>query len=299
MKNMQREPKESKKKNRFSGHYKVERSEYKPMNIRPFKKIKILSLFTSFVCLFGVSAYPAWAAEGHWYIKRNDTHTQPPIASEYSFIEKYNGYYLDRSHGDNCSEKVIYLTFDAGYENGNVEKILDILKKHNAKATFFVLENLIRRNTDLVVRMFEEGHTVANHTMSHKNMANVTDPAIFDKELKGLEKLCYELTGHEMAKYYRPPEGTFTENNLKIVSEMGYKTVFWSFAYADWDNNKQPSPDASLARLLKHTHNGEILLLHPTSSTNAAILDNYLTELENSGYRFATVEELPDIQGAS
>ncbi|MGN1128750.1 MAG: delta-lactam-biosynthetic de-N-acetylase, partial [Candidatus Flemingiibacterium sp.] len=114
----------------------------------------------------------------------------------------------------------------------------------------------------------------------------------FETELGGLEKLCRELTGHEMAKIYRPPEGSFTEDNLKIVSEMGYKTIFWSYAYADWDNDKQPDPESSLKKLLAHVHNGEILLLHPTSATNAAILDRFLTELEAEGYRFGSIREL-------
>lgn len=230
--------------------------------------------------------------EGHWYCKRNDTHSQPPIPPEYAYVEKYDGYYLDRGHGDDCEDKVIYLTFDAGYENGNVVKILDTLKAHNAEGCFFILENLIERNTDLVKRMFDEGHTVGNHTMKHKNMAKYGTRENFETELYGLEKLCRELTGHEMAKIYRPPEGSFTEENLKIVSEMGYKTIFWSYAYADWDNDKQPDPEASLKRLLNHVHNGEILLLHPTSATNAAILDRFLTELEAEGYRFGSIKEL-------
>lgn len=232
------------------------------------------------------------SSECHWYIKKNDSHSQPPLPSEFSFIEDYGGYYLDRDHGDDCTEKVIYLTFDAGYENGNVEKTLDILKKHNATGCFFILENLVRRNTDLVKRMFDEGHTVANHTMKHKNMAKITDKKEIETELVGLEQLCLELVGDKPAKLYRPPEGSFSEDNLKIVNELGYKTIFWSFAYADWDNDKQMSPDNALSKLLSHTHNGEILLLHPTSSTNAKILDEYLTRLEADGYRFASLEEL-------
>lgn len=230
----------------------------------------------------------------NWYFKKNDSHTQPPIPSEFAFIENYGGYYIDHDHGDDCAEKVIYLTFDAGYENGNVEKILDALKKHNATGTFFVLENLIRRNTDLVKRMFDEGHTVANHTMKHKNMAKITDRAVIEAELYGLERLCLELTGQKMARLYRPPEGSFSEENLKIISDMGFKTVFWSFAYADWDNDKQPAPDVALNKLLAHVHNGEILLLHPTSATNAKILDEFLTRLEKQGYRFGSLEELCD-----
>ncbi len=227
-----------------------------------------------------------------WYFKKNSSHTQPPIAPEYSYIEDFGGYFLDREHGDDASEKVIYLTFDAGYENGNVEKILDVLKKHNAEGCFFVLENLVRKNTDLVKRMFDEGHTVANHTMKHKNMSKITNRAELEAELSGLEKLVYELTGETMPKIYRPPEGAFSRENLEMLNSLGYKTIFWSFAYADWDNAKQMKPDAALAKLCEHLHNGEILLLHPTSATNAEVLDEFLTHAESKGYRFGSIREL-------
>lgn len=251
--------------------------------------------FTKFIAPILVSAImtaSAGSAESHWYIKKNDSNSQPTIPSEFAYIEDYGGYYIDREHGDSCTEKVIYLTFDAGYENGNIEKVLDVLKKHNATGTFFILENLIKRNTDLVKRMFDECHTVANHTLKHKNMAKVTDRAIFEEELYGLEKLCLELTGNKMSRLYRPPEGSFSKDNMKILNDMGFKTVFWSYAYADWDNNKQPAPDVALAKLLAHVHNGEILLLHPTSATNAEIIDEFLTQLKKQGYRFGSLEEL-------
>ncbi len=257
-----------------------------------------MNIFTrtlSALCAVSVILAPvgtaASTAELHWYCKPNESHTQPPLPSEFKFVEDLGGVYIDREHGDDCADKVIYLTFDVGYENGNVARILDTLKKHNAKGTFFVLEHVIKENTDLVRRMFAEGHTVANHTMSHRNMA-AADRATFEAELHGLEKLCLELTGEKMARLYRPPEGCFSENNMKILSEMGYKTVFWSCAYADWDNNNQPSPASALKKLNTRLHNGEILLLHPTSQTNAAILDEFLTGLEADGYRIGSITEL-------
>lgn len=247
------------------------------------KLTKIFFLLTTlFICTSSI------AAEDHWYFNRTSDHSQPAIPSEFSYIEDHGGYFLDH----NSEDKVIYLTFDAGYENGNVEKVLDILKKHDAEGCFFILSHLVKSNTDLVKRMFEEGHTVGNHTMKHKNMAKFGTRENFESELYGLEKLTKELTGYELSKVYRPPEGTFSKDNLKITEEMGYKTIFWSFAYADWDNNNQPDPTVSLKKLLDHTHNGEILLLHPTSETNTAILDEYLTELEKQGYRFGSIREL-------
>lgn len=233
----------------------------------------------------------AAANELRWYFKPNDTHTQPVLPSEFSFVEQYGGVYVDRAHNENNDEKVIYLTFDVGYENGNVAKVLDALKAHNATGTFFVLEHVITKETELVKRMFDEGHTVANHTMTHRNMSKA-DKAIFEEELYGLEKLCSEYTGGVMAKLYRPPEGCFSEDNMKILHDMGYKTIFWSSAYADWDNNNQPSAAYAMEKLKSRLHNGQILLLHPTSATNAAIIDEFLTYLEAEGYSFGSLTEL-------
>ncbi|MBR6514805.1 MAG: polysaccharide deacetylase family protein [Clostridia bacterium] len=230
----------------------------------------------------------AYSRTGYgWYCMRNGN-TPPCIEEQFSFIEDYDGYYLDRTPKD----KVIYLTFDAGYENGNVSKIAETLKKHNATGAFFVLENIIKKEPELIKSLAEDGNLICNHTASHKNMTTVTDINEFSAELTALEEVCREYTGVEMAKYYRPPEGCFSEENLVFASELGYKTVFWSLAYADWDNNKQPDPVESKNKLLANTHNGMVLLLHPTSATNAAILDSLLTEWEKQGYRFGDLNEL-------
>jgi peptidoglycan-N-acetylmuramic acid deacetylase len=225
-----------------------------------------------------------------WYCKNNDSHTPPVLPSEFSFITENGGYYLDDTATD--EQKVIYLTFDAGYENGNVEKILDVLKKHKAPGAFFVLGNLITKNTDLVKRMVEEGHLVCNHTNRHNDMSRVTDEEKFQNELNALNEIMKECCGTELAPFYRPPEGKFSQRNLKCAAAMGYRTIFWSYAYADWDNHKQMSEEKALNKLLTHTHNGEVLLLHPTSATNAAILDTYLTRLEEEGYAFRTLYDL-------
>lgn len=215
---------------------------------------------------------------------------QPVLESQMSFIENYGGYYLDKNAKE--SDPVIYLTFDAGYENGNIARILDTLQKHNAKGAFFILENLIKKDTDLVKRMASEGHLVCNHTARHKDMTTIRDIDAFAAELNAIEKLYTEYTGCEMAKLYRPPEGKFSEENMYFASSLGYDTVFWSLAYADWDNDKQPDPEKSKKLLLDNTHNGMVLLLHPTSQTNADILDALLTEWENMGYRFGDLYEL-------
>ncbi len=228
----------------------------------------------------------------NWYCKNNNTHTTPILDSDQKWITDYDAYYVNDSlkKGD----KVIYLTFDAGYENGNVEKILDALKKHNAPGAFFILDNLIQRNGDLVKRMEAEGHLVCNHTKRHPDMTKICDRKTFAEQLTTLADHYKELTGKEMPKIYRPPEGRYSKQNLEYAKSMGYKTVFWSFAYADWDNNRQMNPDAAMKKILDHIHNGEIMLLHPTSATNAAIMDCLLTKLKKDGYRFGSLTELWD-----
>ncbi len=253
--------------------------------------ILLLSLIMPITCnAAGVPNEINGGSSYNWYCKKAKDGEKPPLPSELSFIKEYSGYYLDESATD--SDKVIYLTFDAGYENGNVEKILDVLKKHNAVGAFFVLSHLIKCNTDLVKRMVDDGHLVCNHTASHKDMTRITNKDDFKKELDALNSLMKEYCGSEVSPFYRPPEGRFNLNNLKWASELGYKTVFWSCAYDDWDNNRQMSADKAMEKLLSRLHNGEVLLLHPTSSTNAAILDEFLTTLESRGYRFGTLYEL-------
>ena len=252
-----------------------------------------MTAFIALLTLFSVLTIesPIYASENkayNWYCKRNDTHTLPSLDSDFAFIREYDGYYAN----ENASDKVIYLTFDAGYENGNIEKILDTLKSHNAKGAFFILENLVLRSPELVQRMTDEGHLICNHTAKHPDMTKIKDADTFAAQLTRLENAYFTLTGKEMAKIYRPPQGRFTRKNLEIASSLGYKTVFWSFAYADWDNEKQPDPKKSLEKLIAHTHSGEVLLLHPTSKTNSVILDRYLTSLEQDGYRFGNLCEL-------
>ncbi|MBQ7817548.1 MAG: polysaccharide deacetylase family protein [Oscillospiraceae bacterium] len=202
-------------------------------------------------------------------------------------LKKYDAAYL----GD-TNEKVLYLTFDAGYENGCTEKILDALKKHNAPAAFFLVGNYIQQNPDLVRRMVKDGHIVGNHTMHHYDMSKISVQSAFEKELTDLESLYQDTVGQEMPKYYRPPQGTYSESNLQMAKALGYKTVFWSLAYVDWNNDKQPTAEYAYSKLLPRTHNGAVVLLHSTSSTNTQILDELLTKWEQMGYRFAPISEL-------
>ena len=224
---------------------------------------------------------------GSWGLSFRQEGAAPIGTAGADQLRRYGAAYLA-----DPTAKVLYLTFDAGYENGSTEKILDTLKKHQVPAAFFLVGNYLEQNADLVRRMAEEGHTVGNHTMHHPDMSKISDKAAFEKELKDLEALYREVTGKEMPKYYRPPQGNYSEENLKMAKELGYKTVFWSLAYVDWNNDSQPTREYAFSKLLPRIHNGAVVLLHSTSSTNAEILDELLTKWKDMGYRFAPVEEL-------
>ncbi len=255
-------------------------------------KIKILAILLVF-CMLPTAAWGATMNANrtcNWYCMKTESGCQPPLPTEFSFIKEHGGYYLDEDASD--SDKVIYLTFDAGYENGNIEKILDIMKKHDASGAFFVLKNLITKNTDLVTRMVNEGHLVCNHTANHKDMTKMCSIQEFKAELDELNAVMLKCIGRELCPFYRPPEGKFNRDNLMWANELGYKTIFWSCAYDDWDNNRQMSNEKAMDKLMSRLHNGEVLLLHPTSSTNAAILDEFMTTLEGKGYRFGNLYEL-------
>ena len=224
---------------------------------------------------------------GNWGLSFRQEGTAPVGNAGPEQLKQYDAAYI----GD-TQDKVLYLTFDAGYENGCTEKILDTLKKQEVKAAFFLVGNYIEKNADLVRRMAAEGHTVANHTMHHPDMSRLSGKEAFSKELLDLETLYKETTGLDMPKFYRPPQGIYSEENLKMAKELGYKTVFWSLAYVDWNNDAQPTAETAFSKLLPRTHNGAVVLLHSTSSTNAEILDELLTKWKAMGYRFGTLEEL-------
>ena len=225
-----------------------------------------------------------------WFIKRRGN-LRPEFPSGASELEKLGVYFIDEKYPDKRAEKKLYLTFDAGYENGNVEKILDVLKNEGVPGAFFLLDNIIIKNPELIKRMEKEGHLVCNHTKNHKNLSFSTKEEI-ERDLLALEEICFEKTGVKMAKYFRFPEGKYSKEAIKAVYELGFKTVFWSFAYEDWDNNKQMDPGKATQKILKNTHNGAIILLHPTSATNAEILPTLIKEWRKMGYSFGSLEEL-------
>lgn len=225
---------------------------------------------------------------GSWGLSFREEGKEPVGNASRQALESYDAVYV----GDG-KEKVIYLTFDAGYENGNTDAILDALKKHQAPATFFLVGNYIETSPDLVKRMVAEGHTVGNHTCHHPNMSQISTKEAFEKELKDLEALYEKTTGQPMTKFYRPPQGKYSETNLQMAKDMGYRTFFWSLAYVDWYENDQPTREEAFEKLLGRIHPGAIVLLHSTSKTNGEILDELLTKWEEMGYHFDSLSNLP------
>ena len=227
--------------------------------------------------------------EYNWYFNPREDHKQPDPIKEADFFNSYNTYYV----GD-PNEKVIYLTFDAGYENGYTNLLLDTLKKHNAPANFFVVKSYIENNKDLVNRMVKEGHLVCNHSKSHVSMASIDNIDKFNEEILSTAKAYKEVTGKEMPKYFRPPMGKFSERSLKYTQDLGYSTIFWSFAYVDWYDSNQPSHEEAKKKIYSRTHPGAIVLLHSNSQTNAEILDEVLTHWEEEGYTIKSLDYLTD-----
>lgn len=253
------------------------------------KLIFAIALFSVLVSALTVKS-KAKESEYAWYCVRRGNN-QPEITESEMLISKYSGYSIDRSVSDDSDKRVIYLTFDAGYENGNVEKILDTLKEEGVPAAFFVLDNIIIKNTDIILRMADEGHLVCNHTRNHANICSMSKEEI-KENLEALECIYKEKTGREMSRFFRFPEGKYSESALKHLDELGYTSVFWSFAYDDWDSSRQMNKEVAIKKIIDNTHNGAVMLFHPTSKTNAEIMGELIKEWRSMGYKFGTLEEL-------
>ena len=260
------------------------------------KRIALLALF---LCVYlaggGIGMiYPcpfladrAAAESGNWGLSFQEEGAAPVGNASSEELRQYRAAYVD-----DTEEKVIYLTFDCGFENGNTEAILDALNKHHATGTFFVVGHFLESCPDLIRRMADEGHIVGNHTYHHPDMSQISSMESFEKELSDVESLYRSITGTEMSRFYRPPQGKYSTENLTMAKELGYTTFFWSLAYVDWLTDDQPTAQEAYDKLLTRIHPGAIVLLHNTSSTNAAILDELLTKWEKMGYHFAPLSDL-------
>ena len=250
---------------------------------------KIKKSFFARLLIFSVifSTIPSHAESIGWGLSYPNPGQVPRGNATSEFLKEYDSYFVGES-----TDKIIYLTFDAGYENGYTGKILDVLKKANVPAAFFLVGTYILQNPEFVQRMVAEGHIVANHTMSHPDTSTISDMPSFKKELSQTEDIYQDLTGQEMPKYYRPPRGIYNTENLKMAKELGYKTIFWSLAYVDWNVNSQPSHKEAFSKLLPRVHPGAIVLLHSTSRTNAEILEELIVKYRDMGYEFRSLDSL-------
>ena len=220
-----------------------------------------------------------------WGIKRNDNHEQPDVGNvNRKILDKYQGLYMG-----NKEQKLVYLTFDLGYEAGYTPKVLEVLKQNEVKATFFITAHYVNTQPDLVKQMIDEGHIIGNHTVNHKSMPSCSLETI-KKEIMDLHSAIYDKFGYEM-KFIRPPKGEYSERTVAYTNTLGYTSVMWSFGYDDWDEKKQGREEYGKKKILDNVHNGEIMLLHATSKDNANILDDVIKEIKNMGYEFRNIDQ--------
>lgn len=254
--------------------------------------MRIKICFIAILILAVLFSVPAYAQGSSWFVRREKDHVQPSVSGELErLLVDFDGYYVDKRCGTGADDKVIYLTFDAGYENGNVSRILDVLREEKVHGAFFILSHLVLSAPDVVKRIHSEGHLLCNHTAHHKDMTALSACEI-EKEISSLGKTCQETLGLRLSPFFRPPEGKYDQKTLKIAKELGYKTVFWSLAYADWNDDVAPCDEKAIQLLKDNTHTGAIVLLHPTSDINVRILKDMIHYWREQGYRFGSLEEL-------
>ncbi len=232
-------------------------------------------------------AIPAYSKEYIWYYLPHERNKQPLPMEKAKFLSEHSVLFVGKP-----DEKVVYLTFDDCPENNNIPLILDVLEKHKARATFFMTASYIRDHPEVIRKIVENGSIVGNHTTNHVVVSQLTFEK-FQKELHGVEDAYQEATGQQLPKFFRPPRGRFSEASLKYADRMGYTTVFWSFCYRDWNEDRQPSADQVYAAILKELHPGEIMMLHSQSSTNVKALDMIVSALIEKGYAFGSIAEIP------
>lgn len=224
-----------------------------------------------------------------WSFKRNTEHKPTTGYNEGVDLAFFDAFYIVPT-----ANKVIYMTFDEGYENGYTASILDSLKENDVQAAFFVTASYIKNNVDLVKRMKEEGHIVGNHSVHHKNTPRLTyDETV--SELKEVEEIMKTYTGYSLDLFFRPPYGTFSERSLYITRQQSYKSIFWSMAYGDWDTENQPGQDVAYNHVISNVHPGAIILLHAVSKSNTEAMDDILKELHNQGYRMGSLYEIESL----
>ncbi|MDQ0216580.1 peptidoglycan-N-acetylmuramic acid deacetylase [Oikeobacillus pervagus] len=247
----------------------------------------IISLFIAFFISFTITV-PSQAISNepiHWGFKRSSNGVPPDAGEAYNtLLEKYDAFYKGKAN-----KKVLYLTFDNGYENGYTAKILDTLKQEKVPATFFVTGHYLRSAPDLVRRMVKEGHIVGNHSWSHPDLTQVSDEKL-KRELALVEEETAKMTKQKKMEYLRPPRGILSERTLKLAKEEGYTHVLWSLAFVDWQTNNQKGWQYSYDNIMTQAHPGAVILLHTVSKDNAEALEKALQDLKKQGYQFKSLD---------
>ncbi|WP_430788147.1 delta-lactam-biosynthetic de-N-acetylase [Virgibacillus flavescens] len=253
------------------------------------KKLNIIigTLTLTFLTFFYILPAEEIAAKGYgWGYKKSTNHEIPEIGKYKEMLDQYGAYYADDS-----GEKVIYLTFDNGYEQGYTPKVLDALKNENVPATFFVTGHYVESKPELIKRMVKEGHIIGNHSYHHPDFS-IVSKATMKKELETLEDAVAEITDQDQMKYLRPPRGIFSEKTLDWAHELGYIHIFWSVAFSDWNTDKQKGESFAYDQVMKQVHPGAIILLHTVSSDNAEALPRIIKDLKKQGYSFKSLDDL-------
>lgn len=243
---------------------------------------KFLTILTTIMLSFVNGTIKSYG----WGFSKNDDHLQPYIGKYSEEIKDTNSYYVG-----NPDEKVVYLTFDAGYDNGNLVKILDVLKEKNVQGTFFITGDFLNRFSDLVVKINDDGHIIGNHTWSHKNITSLNDEQIKEELLK-VENKFKEITGEDIDRYFRPPAGVFNNKSLMTIKGNDYCTIFWSIAYKDWETNKTGDVNNSVNLVIDNLHNGAIILLHTVSKENVEALPIIIDKIRDEGYKISSLNNL-------
>lgn len=226
------------------------------------------------------------SASKSWGLSYQEEGKRPQGTDTLEDLAAHGAYYAR-----DTEEKVLYLTFDCGYENGNTAKILDTLKEKNVPAAFFLTGDFLRSAPDLAKRIADEGHTAGNHTEHHPDMSAITDPARFEEELDSVAAAYQEITGQPLDPYFRPPQGKYSIQSLDLARQAGYSTIFWSLAHVDWQQDAQPGREETFDKLIGRVHPGAIILLHTTSASNTQYLGELIDEWGKCGYVFRRLGE--------
>lgn len=251
------------------------------------RKTVMMTVILLFIFPLVTIASPYSNTSHGWYFKRGDNHQPATTEPEFAeLLKKYGGIF----QGD-TDHKIIYLTFDNGYEQGYTAEMLDVLKKKKVPATFFVTGHYLKSEPGLVRRMVKEGHIVGNHSMHHPDLTTESNESL-KKEVKQVEKLYTKVTGQTDMKYFRAPRGDFSERTLALTQKLGYTNVFWSLAFKDWETNSQKGWKTSYDNVMKQIHPGAVLLLHTVSKDNAKALSKIIDDLRKKGYTFKSLDEL-------